>query len=87
MNILREGDKNAEKLIRQKSPRLDAEYRLSLYAWPFLEDGRHALMHTMTGEALELTASEWADVLSFQAAPQSYETIERKGLTELAGKR
>ena len=43
MNILREGDKNAEKLIRQKSPRLDAEYRLSLYAWPFLEDGRHAL--------------------------------------------
>ena len=87
MNILREGDKNAEKIIRQKSPRLDAEYRLSLYAWPFLEDGRHALMHTMTGEALELTASEWADVLSFQAASQSYETIERKGLTELAGKR
>ena len=87
MNILREGNKNAEKLIRQKSPRLDAEYRLSLYAWPFLEDGRHALLHTMTGEVLELTASEWADVLSFQAAPQSYETIERKGLTELAGKR
>ncbi len=35
MNILREVDKKAGKLIRQNKPRPDAEYRLSLYAFPF----------------------------------------------------
>ena len=87
MNTLKAGSGNAAKLIRQKKPRPDGEYRLSLYAWPFSEGGRYLLLHTLTGEALELTAAEWADILPFQAAPRSYEYIVQKGLSELAEKR
>ena len=41
MRILSQGDKNVGKLIRQTKPRPDAEYRLSLYAWPFSEGERY----------------------------------------------
>ncbi len=87
MRILREGDKNVGKLIRQKKPRPDVEYRLSLYAYPFSEGERYLLLHTMTGEVLELTAAEWAAILPFQTAPQSWDQIVRKDLAELAEKR
>lgn len=87
MKNMRVGAINAAKLIRQKTPRLDGEYRLSLYAYPFREGDRYLLLHTMTGEVLELTAAEWTDILPFQAAPQSWDYIAQKSLTELAEKR
>ena len=87
MRILSEGNQSAGKLIRQKKPRIEKEYRLSLYAYPFSEGERYLLLHTMTGEVLELMAAEWAAILPFQAAPQSWDQIVRNGLTELAEKR
>lgn len=87
IDILKVGAGNATKLIRQKESRSDTEYRLSLYAYPFSEDGRYLLLHTLTGEVLELTAAEWAVILQFREAPRDYALIARRDLTELAEKR
>jgi radical SAM protein with 4Fe4S-binding SPASM domain len=87
MNILRAGAGNAAKIIHRKKLRRDGQYRLSLYAYPFFEGGRYLLLHTLTGEVLELTAAEWADILPLRDASRGHEFIARKGLTELAEKR
>ena len=87
MNILRAGAGNAAKTIHRKKLRRDGQYRLSLYAYPFFEGGRYLLLHTLTGEVLELTAAEWADILPLRDASRGHEFIARKGLTELAEKR
>ena len=87
MKILKTGAEDAAKIIRQKAPRPGAGYRLSLYAFPMAEAGHYLLLHTMTREALELTAAEWAALSQFQSGTQSYDFITQNGLAELAEKR
>ena len=87
MKILRMGAEDAAKIIRQKKLKSGDEYRLSLYAFPLEEAGRHLLLHTMTREALELTDEEWAAFSQFQNGTRNYDFLTQNGLAELAEKR
>ncbi|MCR5121412.1 MAG: hypothetical protein K6B74_03220, partial [Ruminococcus sp.] len=87
MQIIKQGYENAVKLIKKKKLDTLAEYRLSLYSYPYTENGRYVIGSCLTGQVFELTETEWNAVNELRHSPRSYAYLEEKGLVELAKER
>ncbi len=84
MKIIKTGDSNAVKVINRKKLSDEAEYRLSLYAYLYSENGRYLIRNTLTFEVTELTETEWNAVRQIKAATVNYDFITENGLEQLA---
>lgn len=88
MKVLKSVKNNTAKIINKKSLSREKKYRLSLYAYPYAENGRYLLHNIMTGEVVELDSKEWSAAEMCSKVPQEYSFIaDIPALTELAQKR
>ena len=84
MNVLKQGDSNVAKIINKKKLSADAQYRVSLYCYPYAENGRYLLKNMLSFEVVELTEHEWRAFQQIKNAPVSYDHIAQNGLEQLA---
>lgn len=87
MRIKKSGIENVTKITNRKNITPNFKYRLSLYTYPFTENGRYLIKHTLTGEVTELTKDEWNAVYRLNGKGEGYAFLVDNGLAELAKRR
>ena len=83
MIILKKGDERVAKIINKKNINTNAAYRISLFTYPYSENGRYLIKNTLTHEVAELTEAEWTAFQQLKNAPADYDYIADNGLQQL----
>ena len=83
MNIINQGDEKVIKIVKKKHLDPDAEYRVSLFTYPYSENGRYLIHNTLTLETAELSETEWKAFEQIRIGPVSAEYLADNGLEQL----
>ena len=83
MKILKQGDSRVAKIISKTCLKEGSEYKVSLFVYPYSEDGHYILRNTLTNETAELSQSEWEAFVQIRENGADCGYIEKNGLTKL----